>query len=70
MTNVIAMARQAGSIDSEDVILTIYAAFAAHEREACAKLCEKLQNEAESVAKCFDATADECAEAIRARGEK
>lgn len=40
------------------------------EREACAKVCEKLQNEAEAVAKCFDATAEECAEAIRARGEK
>jgi len=35
------------------------------EREACAKVCEKLQNEAEAVAKCFDATAEECAAAIR-----
>ena len=30
---IIRMAREAGSIDSEDVILTVYAAFAAHERE-------------------------------------
>lgn len=29
---IIRMAREAGSIDSEDVILTVYAAFGAHER--------------------------------------
>lgn len=35
---IIAWARGAGSIDSEDVIETVYAAFAAAEREACAKV--------------------------------
>ena len=39
---------------------------AKHEREACAKVCDELQNDA--VAKYFDATAGECAAAIRARG--
>ena len=37
---IIEMARQAGSIDSEDVILTIYNAFASVEREACAKVVQ------------------------------
>jgi hypothetical protein len=32
---IIRMAREAGSIDSEDVIETVYAAFSAAEREAC-----------------------------------
>ena len=41
-------------------------AIAAAEREACAKVCDELQNDA--VAKYFDATAGECAAAIRARG--
>ena len=35
------------------------------EREACAKVCDELQNDA--VAKYFDANAGECAAAIRAR---
>ena len=39
-------------------------------REACAKVCDELQNQAESIAKCFDAYATECAAAIRARGDK
>lgn len=39
--NIIRMAREAGSIDSEDVIETVYEAFTAAEREACAKVCEE-----------------------------
>ena len=39
--DIIRMAREAGSIDSEDVIETVYAAFAAAEREACAKLADE-----------------------------
>ena len=39
--DIIRMARKAGSIDSEEVIETVYAAFAAAEREACAKVCEE-----------------------------
>ena len=55
---IIKMAREAGSIDSEDVIETVYRAFAADEREACAKVCETFYNH----------EAKDCAEAIRARG--
>lgn len=40
--DIIRIAREAGSIDSEEVIETVYAAFAAAEREACARLCECL----------------------------
>ena len=67
------------SIDGEEVLcfdplitdmLKDFAALvAAHEREACAKVCDELQKQAELVAKCFDATAEECATAIRARGK-
>ena len=56
---IIEMARQAGSIDSEDVILTVYNAFAAKEREACALLCEQGEFMTFGCA----------AQAIRARGE-
>lgn len=41
--DVILMAREAGSIDSEDVIKTVYAAFAAAEREACAVIAEQYE---------------------------
>ena len=37
---IIRMAREAGSIDSDDVIETVYNAFAAAEREACARVAE------------------------------
>jgi len=43
--DIIRMAREAGSIDSEDVIETVYAAFAAAEREACAKVCEQYDDD-------------------------
>ena len=36
--DIIRMAREAGSIDSEEVIETVWNAFSAAEREACAKL--------------------------------
>jgi hypothetical protein len=59
--DIIRMAREAGSIDSEEVVETVYRAFAAAEREACAKLCES----------CWfidgTDTANEFAAAIRAR---
>lgn len=57
---IIRMARDAGSIDSEDVIETMYAAFAAAEREACAKVCDALHYE-------VDTYGAQCAAAIRAR---
>ena len=47
-----------------------YVAGAAAEREACAELCEATYEGAfEGVRPCFD-TPQECAAAIRARGEK
>lgn len=75
---IIHMAREAGIggingvllIDLEQSGSPELERFAMLIREACAKVCEKLQNEAEAVAKCFDATAEECAAAIRARCEK
>jgi hypothetical protein len=65
--DIIRMAREAGSIDSENVIETVYAAFAAAEREACAKVCEARvmgDNNRE------DQEAKRCAAAIRARGQE
>jgi len=69
--DIIRMAREAGSIDSEDVIETVYAAFSAAEREACAKVCDL------EFAACWHADAisqakeaKRCADAIRERGDK
>ena len=39
--DIVRMAREAGSIDSEEVIETVWRAFSAAEREACAKVCDK-----------------------------
>ena len=58
--DIIRMAREAGSIDSEDVIETVYAAFAAAEREACAKVVEDWDSDS--------ADPRDIAAAIRARG--
>ena len=58
-------------LNTDLVFLERFAALvAAHEREAFAKVCDELQKQAELVAKCFDATAEECAAAIRARSGK
>ena len=66
--DVIRMAREAGSIDSEDVIETVYAAFAAAEREACAKLCDdEERRKADEGTWLWEAA--RCAKAIRARGQ-
>ncbi len=64
--DIIRMAREAGSIDSEDVIETVYAAFAAAEREACAKVCEEHPDGLNMMGGAFVT----CANAIRARGNK
>ena len=60
---IIRMAREAGFINLalEPKITRFAALVAAHEREACAKLCET----DDLCCKC----GDECAAAIRARGE-
>ena len=61
--NIIRMAREAGSIDSEDVIETVYEAFTAAEREACAKICDSVNSYDNPM------TANDVADAIRARGQ-
>lgn len=88
--DIIRMARDAGSIDSEDVIETVYATFAAAERERmisegwrrcavgqkttqfCGLANVAVQAEREACAKVCDkwVTAEDCAAAIRSRGEK
>lgn len=62
--DIIRMAREAGSIDSEDVIETVYEAFTAFEREACAKVCEETDDGTP-----YNLT-EQCAEVIRARGNQ
>ena len=71
---IIRMAREAGfSVGLDDPI--IYAAHerfaalvAAHEREACAKVCEELRSGYTTLQ--ADIAATQCAAAIRARGKK
>ena len=64
--DIIRMAREAGSIDSEDVIETVYAAFAAAEREACAQLCDQYDDDC-GVGETWG---PRFAEIIRARGRR
>ena len=65
--DILRMAREAGSIDSEEVIETVWEAFSAAEREACAKLIESRKTGANEL---MDAVRDMEALAIRARNEK
>ena len=63
--DIIRMAREAGSIDSEEVIETVWRAFSAAEREACAKVCEQLGEDSNySTGRVWGRG---CAAAIRAR---
>jgi len=48
---------------SSDEVMEFARKIAAHEREACAKLCDKLGDQF------ADTNAADCAEAIRARGQ-
>ena len=69
MKTIIEMAREAGIIHPEMVVKTLEA-FAelvrADEREACAKVCENIYEGDEA---CGDwPSPEQCAEAIRARG--
>ena len=71
---IIRMAREAGLAYGSDEkplnSVTRFAALvAAHEREACAKVCEILEAEDDSFYAEFSGATD-CADAIRARGEK
>ena len=66
---IIRMAREAGFINLalEPKITRFAALVAAHEREACAKVCEEVDNNMESS---WKRNAVNCALAIRARGDK
>ena len=71
--DIIRMAREAG-LDPDlwnytDAFERFAALVAAHEREACAKVCEILEAEDDSFYAEFSGAID-CAAAIRARGEK
>lgn len=52
---------------SSDEVFEFARKIAAHEREACAKVCDKLANEETDY---YVAAARWCAEAIRARGQE
>ena len=64
----IRMAREAGLPPSGGIV-KFAALVAAHEREACAKVCDEMYRRDGFAATECEA-ADECAAAIRARGEK
>lgn len=63
--DIIRIARDSGSIDSEEVIETVWNAFSAAERESCAQLCEIQDPYVYS-----ERTANACAAAIRQRGNQ
>ena len=70
--DIIKMAREAGLAYGSDEkplgSVTRFAALvAAHEREACAKVCEE---EIKRVKPVYSVTAENCVKAIRARGEQ
>ena len=67
--DIIRMARDAGSIDSEEVIETVWRAFSAAEREACAKVCVA-ENLIDSPTKFEVAAINKCAAAMQADFEK
>ena len=71
------MAREAGLMAwNGDCVLTdgqlerLAALVAAAEREACAKVCDDMEEKAEGTECCKWPTPADCAAAIRARGEK
>lgn len=72
--DIIRMAREAGSIDSDDVIKTVWSAFTAAEREACAQVCEQMSSKFApsrlELLQCLGETLQDAADNIRARGEK
>ena len=68
--DIIRMAREAGSIDSEEVIETVWRAFSAAEREACAKVCDFEVARLTAIDEPRPALAvGICAASIRARGQ-
>jgi hypothetical protein len=76
MRDTIDMAREAGwtSYDSQDERFKVFEALVrADEREACAKVCDELpapDEYSDTDKSMWDVTCIDCAEAIRARGEK
>jgi hypothetical protein len=75
--DIIAMARRAGAHDDGNEVrfvelryLERFAALvAAAEREACAKVCDEMEQKAEGTECCKWPTPADCAYAIRARGQ-
>ena len=73
--DIIRMAREAGfeidccSLEWHDRIERFAALVAAAEREACAKVCDEMEEKAEDTECCKWPTPIDCAAAIRARGE-
>ena len=72
--DIIRMAREAGSIDSDDVIQTVYAAFAAAEREACARVVDPTEHHRRNASIYLGGDEgvellEQTAEDIRARGQ-
>ena len=51
-------------------LMTLVERVVAEEREACAKLCDAMEEKAEGTECCKWPTPIDCAHAIRARGEK
>ena len=73
---IIRMAREAGAYEKYEIYyfpveeLERFAALvAAHEREACAKVCDDYAAELDQNKSYWDAAAMNCAAAIRARGQ-
>ena len=68
--DIIRMAREAGVLSGyESELFQRFAALvAAAEREACAKVCDRMEKESDGVECCKWPTPADCAAAIRARG--
>jgi hypothetical protein len=62
--------REAGGFDATPEFLAKFAALVASaEREACAKLCDEMEEEAEGTECCKWPTPIDCAYVIRTRGQ-
>ena len=65
---IIEIANKAGIVVTGEAIYTLCKLVAQHEREACAKVCDEMEEEAEGTECCKWPTPSDCAYAIRARG--
>jgi len=69
--DIIRMAREAGIVVTGEAVWKLCELVAAHEREACAKVCEEVleQYRGTAMGKHAELVGDDCADAIRARGQ-